>query len=239
MSRLPRLRSSSPITADTDMDFGQLRQMPATITTRGSLKRKAIPEEDEEDEFDAEMTSQRQPRKVAALGAARPARPLQPTRTATNGARSVSSSSSAAAPAPKPLTKPRAPVLSQPRPTRRGTSAPPTRGSGVTATAKPSGAAGRNPPGRTTSGSFSGGGPQNKRFTSIDSARAADAAQLETDMASERNKVAALQANHAQLSRDLAAARTQELNQRRELVGFSDEVDALKKKHAKEVMDLE
>ncbi|KAF9440576.1 kinesin-domain-containing protein [Macrolepiota fuliginosa MF-IS2] len=58
-------------------------------------------------------------------------------------------------------------------------------------------------------------------------------------MASERNKVAALQANHAQLSRDLAAARTQELNHRRELVGFSDEVDALKKKHAKEVMDLE
>ncbi|KAF9440571.1 P-loop containing nucleoside triphosphate hydrolase protein, partial [Macrolepiota fuliginosa MF-IS2] len=180
------------------MDFRQLRQMPATITTHGSLKCKAIPEEDKEDELDAELTLHT-----------------------------------------KPLTQPHTPVLSQPCPTRRGTSAPPTCSPGVTATAKHSGAAGRNPPGQTTSGSFSGGGPQNKWFTSINSAHATDAAQPKTDMASKHNKVAALQANHAQLSQDLMAACTQELNQHHELVDFSDKVDVLKKKHAKEVMDLE
>ncbi|KAI0060654.1 kinesin-domain-containing protein [Artomyces pyxidatus] len=58
-------------------------------------------------------------------------------------------------------------------------------------------------------------------------------------MDSERTKVAELQANHQNLSRELAAARTQELTQRRELVNASDEIDSLKKKHGREVMDLE
>ena len=58
-------------------------------------------------------------------------------------------------------------------------------------------------------------------------------------MESERNKVAELQANHLALSRELAAAKSLELNQRRELVHFSDEIESLKKKHSMEVMDLE
>ncbi|KAF9564896.1 kinesin-domain-containing protein [Agrocybe pediades] len=58
-------------------------------------------------------------------------------------------------------------------------------------------------------------------------------------MEAERNKVAELQANHRALSMELAAAKSQELNQRRELVHASDEIENLKKKHNREVMDLE
>ncbi|KAF9464929.1 P-loop containing nucleoside triphosphate hydrolase protein [Collybia nuda] len=58
-------------------------------------------------------------------------------------------------------------------------------------------------------------------------------------MEAERAKVADLQANHLALSRELAVAKTQELTQRRELVSASDEIEGLKKRHAREVMDLE
>ncbi|KAF8159949.1 P-loop containing nucleoside triphosphate hydrolase protein [Crassisporium funariophilum] len=58
-------------------------------------------------------------------------------------------------------------------------------------------------------------------------------------MEAERNKVAELQSNHLALSRELATAKSQELNQRRELVHASDEIEQLKKKHSREVMDLE
>jgi len=77
------------------------------------------------------------------------------------------------------------------------------------------------------------------QLTSIEEARAADAARLAADMEAERNKVAELQANHRALSNELAAAKSQELNQRRELVHASDEIENLKKKHSREVMDLE
>ncbi|KZV72464.1 kinesin-domain-containing protein [Peniophora sp. CONT] len=58
-------------------------------------------------------------------------------------------------------------------------------------------------------------------------------------MDQERTKVAQLQENHQTLSRELAAARTFELTQRRELVNANDEMDALKKRHARELMELE
>lgn len=58
-------------------------------------------------------------------------------------------------------------------------------------------------------------------------------------MDAERNKVAELQANHLAISRELANAKSQELNQRRELIHASDEIENLKKKHGREVMDLE
>lgn len=203
MSRLPRLRSSSPTTEPLTL-LGST--MPSTITTR-SLKRKAIIEEDEEDE------GQDQPRKMAAVGSSRPNRPLQPTRTAMNGARSTSGSGPSI---PKPLTKPCAPAITRPK--TRGTSAPPTRPS-----TKPTSSTGRAGPTRTTSGSFSRNGKSS----------------LDADMAAEKTKVAELQANHALLSQQLAAARTQELNQRRELVGFSDELEQMRKKHQREIGDLE
>ncbi|PPQ83017.1 hypothetical protein CVT25_005257 [Psilocybe cyanescens] len=228
MSRLPRLRSSSPDRAHTaDAGPSLPTRMPQT-----SLKRKAIIEEDDEEALD-------QPRKLPAFGPVRPSRPLQPSRTATN------LNSSRGAPMPKPLTKPRAPILTR---STRGTSAPPTSSKPPS---KPTTVT-RTTTGRTASGSGSvrpaaGMRPtDDKRFnelqtqlTSIETARAADAARLAADMEAERNKVAELQANHRALSNELANAKSQELNQRRELVHASDEIENLKKKHGREVMDLE
>ena len=73
----------------------------------------------------------------------------------------------------------------------------------------------------------------------IESARAADAARLAADMESERAKLSELQANHLVFSRELAAARSQEVSQKRELMNFQDELDSINKKHAREISDLE
>jgi kinesin family protein C1 len=73
----------------------------------------------------------------------------------------------------------------------------------------------------------------------IESARAADAARLAADMESERAKLSELQANHLVFSRELAAARSQEVSQKRDLMNFQDELDSIKKKHAREIADLE
>ncbi|KAG6840169.1 hypothetical protein C0991_008464 [Blastosporella zonata] len=182
-----------------------------------SLKRKATEEEDE---------ALDQPRKLPAIGASRPTRTLQPSRTAPNLTKAAGPS------LPKPLTKPRAPTLT--KPTTRGTSAPPA--------SRPP------PPIRTTARTVSGrvGAAEDKRFaqlqtqvSSIESARAADAARLAQEMEAERAKVAELQENHAAMSRELTAARNQELTQRRELVNASDEIESLRKKHAREMQELE
>lgn len=73
----------------------------------------------------------------------------------------------------------------------------------------------------------------------IESARAADAARLAADMESERAKLSELQANHLVFSRELAATRSQEVSQKRELMNFQDELDSINKKHAREIADLE
>ena len=73
----------------------------------------------------------------------------------------------------------------------------------------------------------------------IESARAADAARLAADMESERAKLSELHANHLVFSRELAAARSQEVSQKREMMNFQDEVDLIKKKHSREIADLE
>lgn len=73
----------------------------------------------------------------------------------------------------------------------------------------------------------------------IESARAADAARLAADMESERAKLSELQANHLVFSRELAAARSQEVSQKREMMNFQDELDSINKKHAREITDLE
>lgn len=88
----------------------------------------------------------------------------------------------------------------------------------------------------------SGVGGDDKRFkelqdqvSSILSAREADAERMEA----ERAKVVELQENQLALSRELAAAKSQELVQRRELVTTSDELENLKRKHSREVDELE
>jgi len=94
--------------------------------------------------------------------------------------------------------------------------------------------------------SAAGGRGEDKRLqdlqnqvSSIQSVQAADSARLAADMDAERTKVAALQDNHLALSRELAQARTQELSQRRELLNANDEIESLRKKHTREVMDME
>jgi kinesin family protein C1 len=58
-------------------------------------------------------------------------------------------------------------------------------------------------------------------------------------MDAERAKVAELEANHRALSLELANAKSLELDKRRELVSASDEIEKLRMKHAKEIMELE
>ena len=58
-------------------------------------------------------------------------------------------------------------------------------------------------------------------------------------MDSERAKVAELQANQAAMAQQLAAAKTQELAQRQELDTVSDEINQLRRRHARELEDRE
>jgi kinesin family member C1 len=69
--------------------------------------------------------------------------------------------------------------------------------------------------------------------------RMAENARLATDMDAERSKVAALQVEQLTRTRELAAARTQEINHKRELIPKSDELEALRKWHARELLELE
>jgi kinesin family protein C1 len=63
--------------------------------------------------------------------------------------------------------------------------------------------------------------------------------RIAADMDTERAKIAELQASQLALSKDLATAKTAEITRRKELDSAADELDALKKKHAREMMDVE
>jgi kinesin family member C1 len=217
MSRLPRLHSSPD-------RIVACQSIP-------SLKRKAMQEEEDE--------ALDQPRKLPAIGASGPTRPNRPLQTS----RTTPNLSKSGPVLPKPLTKPRAPPLSRST-TTRGTSAPPQSTSRAASSKPPSLL--RNPPGRAVSGPSRGTSSDDKRFTdlqsqltSLDSARAADTAKLAAQMDAERAKVAELQTNHVALTRELQAAKNHELTQLRELSHASDELQELKKRHARDVADLE
>ncbi|KII87111.1 hypothetical protein PLICRDRAFT_42749 [Plicaturopsis crispa FD-325 SS-3] len=224
MSRLPlpRLHSSQ----DTSTQPGPAMSSQFTF----GMKRKMTQEEDDE--------AADQPRKLPAFGSARNTNePLRPSRKAANNNIGASSSTNA----PPPLTKPRAPTLSTSR-TTRATSAPPKSVSVRTGLgASTSATQARRPPtNRVTSN------PTDRRFqdlqtqlTSLESARAADAARLAADMESERRKVSELQTNQHSMLDELTAAKTQALTQRRELMNASDELEAMKKRHAAEISELE
>lgn len=250
MSRLPRLHSSPDRYTTTKVNQN-IPTMPSSITA--NLKRKAagyIDTDDGEDNVNDQLEATDQPRKLPAIGANRPTaglrnQPLRELRTKTNQV--------GLGVGPPPLTKPRAPQLSKSSTATsrmaRATSAPP-KSTGVRSVSTSSTVtrtiATRPLAGRLASGSSNLNGTEDRRFTdlqnkvsSIESARAADAAALAASMASERAKVAELQANHLTLSRELAAAKSQEMNQRKELVVASDEIADLKKRHQRELMDLE
>ncbi|KAF7968207.1 hypothetical protein HWV62_31635 [Athelia sp. TMB] len=225
MSRLPRLHSS-PLSKSSENNIPGMPPGP-------TLKRKAA------QDIDDELEATDQPRKLPAIGNTRPiaGQPLREIRTRTNSVSKLGVG-------PPPLTKPRAPAAGRPTISSkfaRATSAPPK--SNVTVRSVSATLA--RPGMRVASGSGVKA-PDDYRFaalqnqvSSIESARAADAAALAASMEAERTKVAELQANHMALSKELASAKTHELTQRRELVSASDEIENLRKKHRGEIMDLE
>ncbi|KAK2459328.1 hypothetical protein APHAL10511_008653 [Amanita phalloides] len=236
MSKLPRLHTSpnrtiyAPTlvsTVTTRQKSKALAQATATTTTiatmtKPNLKRKSRQSDDEEAAEAAD-----QPRKQPAIGINRPTRPLQPSRTALNTSTGL-----------KPPNKSRATTS---RPTR-GTSAPaPSSTARLPARSTMRGTVATT---RAVLGPTRSRGPttEDKRFNDLQTQlqiHAADSARIAADMEAERVKVAELQANHTTLSHELANAKTQELSQRRELILASDEIEKLKKAHAKEIMELE
>ncbi|GJJ11339.1 hypothetical protein Clacol_005571 [Clathrus columnatus] len=80
---------------------------------------------------------------------------------------------------------------------------------------------------------------QDEEISQIESARAANIAKVCADMDVEREKAQELQTFHHQLSKQLAESKSQEIEQRRHLMNVSDELDEIKKKHAREILDLE
>lgn len=231
MSRLPRLRSSpDPIgpvpSITTTLAFSM------STSTLGN-KRKA------DDDLDAEALDQ--PRKLPAIGNGAGARPLAASRGALNRPTMSTGPAAKLTSGPQRLTVPEPPKLSAsaPRRTTRATSAPPKQSSS-TGSVRPSG--------RIVSGSrvASRSGMQSKELrdlqsqvASIGSAQLTNAARLAKTMDAERVKVAELEANHRALSLELINAKSLELDKRRELASASDEIEKLRMKHAREIMELE
>lgn len=186
---------------------------------------------------------------IAEADTGRPTRPLGQNISVVN-----TSSTRRLGIGPPPLTKPRPPALSGPPPTTittrptRATSAPPKSVaprhiSQPVTFPHPAGVRTVSGPQRTT---LNGIGAHDFRFQmpqiqtqSIAGSRIAENAKLAADMDAERTKVAALQAEQLTRSRDLAAARTQEIGHRRELISQTDELEALRKWHARELLELE
>ena len=243
MSRLPRLH--------TDRENEGVGQSMFSLTTSGpssssslpgmaSLKRKAINQGDDD---------QDRPRKLPAIQESATASqlPLRPSKTTANlNLQSIKPAPTTSKPFTTTTTGPRRVIT-------RATSAPP-KSSAVssrlgTSTTRPP-IPSRNVTVRSVSSTYTrtkalppGEEDHLKELQNqvamIESARAADAARLAADMESERAKLSELQANHFVFSRELAAARSQEVSQKREFMNFQDELDLIKKKHAREIADLE
>jgi kinesin family member C1 len=160
--------------------------------------------------------SQDQPRKHAAIS--RPGA-LGPNRTVTNVApRSANG-----------LTVPAAPKL-----TKSTTASSAARNVPARRVVSSGSAPGtRRPATRSTTAARDGAFKQiQDQVTSLAAARDADNVRLAHEMDAERAKV-------AQLQSQMTVTRNQELNQRRELDSMIEELDAMRKKHARELMELE
>ena len=116
MSRLPRLRSSSPDRpGQSSAPTMASRSAPSMASSTNSLKRKA----------QENIGIDHQPRKLAAIAEGETNQPLRPVKALPNG-----NTTNRLGKGPPPLTKPRAPALSTSttttaRRTTRATSAPP------------------------------------------------------------------------------------------------------------------
>jgi len=78
-----------------------------------------------------------------------------------------------------------------------------------------------------------------ERVTSLESARQADADRIQAQLDAERAKFVEIQESQQVLANQLAAAKELDINRRAELNIASDEIANLKKKHAREMTDLE
>ena len=234
MSRLPRLHTDHE---NVTVGPSAISLSSSTSTSSSSLpvmatlKRKAISSGDDDQDRPRKLPAIQESTTVSQL-------PLRPSKTATN----LTSQSI------KPTSKPSA--IGPRRVITRATSAPPK--SSITSSrpgTRPT-VSNRNVTVRSVSSTYSRAkqsppDDENRlqelqnQVAMIESARAADAARLAADMESERTKLVELQANHLVFSRELAAARSQEVSQKRELMNFQDELDSIKKIHAREIADLE
>lgn len=203
-----------------------------------SRKRKAADDDNDD--------AQNRPRKLPAIAENGNNQPLRPSKVLPN--RTLAKGKAPALPVPKatagPVTR-RTTRATMSAPPKNEPVRPPVR---ATAGAARGGARGgaRSTVGRATAGPLKGKAAEDARFhalqeqvTSIESARAADAARIAAILESEQRKLEGLQTDHQALTKELADARNLELNQRRELVTVNDELEALKRKHANEIMDLE
>jgi kinesin family protein C1 len=187
---------------------------------------------------------------IAEAGSGRPTRPL----TQNNSAMNVGATTRGLGFGPPPLTKPRPPIFSGPlpptsnaaRPTR-ATSAPP-KSAAPRHVSQPAaaGAVPRAAGARILSGPHkTNSGIDNFRFqpfqgqVPVTTLRTVDNARISAEMDAERTKVASLQAEQLSFTHHLSATRTQELNHRRELIPQTDELENLRKWHARELLELE
>ncbi|KAH9066512.1 kinesin-domain-containing protein [Lactarius vividus] len=205
--------------------------MPASFSSSlpsiTSLKRK-IPSDDEHDSSHPSKLPT-----IAEAGSGRPTRPLRQNTAAMNigATRGLGIG-------PPPLTKPCPPALSALHPKSgalRHVSQP---------IVAPRAAGTRTLSGPHKTTTFSMG---NFRFQPFQgqaqqptvNLRTVDNARISADMDAERTKLASLQEDQHSLTRHLSSARTQELNHRRELIPQTDELEALRKWHARELLELE
>lgn len=193
-------------------------------------------------------------------------RPLRTNKDATNVATTTVAAKppSRGVPAPAPLTKPRVPSFSNRTttrpPTTRAASLPPRSGPSTAptrpTTTRPNASRGpttrsaNNRPGaRTASGGFAPALPnvneetfqalQERMLSTVQAQMDSRDGRIAADMDAERAKIAELQANHLALSKDLAASKSAEITRRKELDTRNDELEALKKKHERDMMEVE
>ncbi|KAI6108824.1 kinesin-domain-containing protein [Pisolithus croceorrhizus] len=128
-------------------------------------------------------------------------------------------------PASKPPSRPPS-RLTRRDPPRLGTTTRPRSTRATSAPPKPSSGPPTRPPIRISS-------------LSIESLQAASAQRLACDMDAERAKLTKLAADDRALSRQLASAKELDLDKRRALVDAADELERMRIKHQREIVDLE
>ncbi|KAI6001279.1 kinesin-domain-containing protein [Pisolithus albus] len=169
------------------------------------------------DDQDLDAEALDQPRKLPALGSLNSARPLAVSRTALNEPTTTTTIvSTSVGPASKPPSR-HPSRLTRRDPPRLGPTTRPRSTRATSAPPKPSGPPTRPPMSRIPSGP----------------------GVLACDMDAERAKSTKLAADDRALSRQLASAKELDLDKRRALVDAADELERMRIKHQREIVDLE